>query len=133
MLATVVLHQGLRVVSAPSILHHAVNTATITLCYGGTHLLQNPSSWFVALSDAKFLAIGAIVLWLFALVQWNYSKSRKSVLQAKKSPSKFQEALASSMEQMQTLHFQLCIFQYALVAIYCSVLFVDNSGNGEAT
>jgi hypothetical protein len=94
--------------------------------------LQNPSSWFVAVSDAKFLAIGALLLWLFALVQWNYSKSRKSVLQAKNSPSKFQEALSSSMEQMQTLQFQLCIFQYAMVAIYCSVLFVDSSGNGEA-
>lgn len=129
LVATAILHQGLRVLSAPSLLHHVVNVGAITLYYGGSHLLQNPpSALLVVVSDANFLVLGALLLWLFAFVQWNYLKCRKSLIRTETlSMSKFQETFASSMERMESMHFQLSMLRYAMVAIYCSVLFATNT------
>eukprot|EP00980_Cylindrotheca_fusiformis_P016502 scaffold4916_cov111-Cylindrotheca_fusiformis.AAC.5 len=82
--------------------------------------LRNPMTWLVAILDVKFLTLTALLLWLMGVVQWTHWNSRRGILQNENVPSKFRESFVTSMDRMESLHLQLVILRYAMVAIYCS-------------
>jgi hypothetical protein len=108
----VLLHQVLRVVSAPSIVHHSINAVAAIILYSRSNLYL--------LTDTNFLALCLVMLFLFGMVQWKYFTSRKAIARSLRQSNNFQTSLDGTLDRMDTLRFQLCLFRYLTVAIYCS-------------
>jgi hypothetical protein len=108
----ILFHQVLRVLSAPSILHHSINAVAAIVLYSRSNLHFS--------TDANFLALCLVMLFLFGMVQWKYFISRKAIAQSIRQSNNFQTALDGTLDRMETLRFQLCLFRYLTVAIYCS-------------
>ena len=122
------IHQGLRIVSAPSLLHQIVNVASLALLFGGPNLLQSQylsKESLASLSKLHMLGIG--LLCIFAMVQWNFLNCRRRVQQACKSPTAFPESLETSIQQLDSLYVQLCFVRYTLVAVFCATLIIRAS------
>jgi Na+-transporting NADH:ubiquinone oxidoreductase subunit NqrB len=120
------LHQGIRIFSAPSIFHHTLNAAAIVFLF----LLNNAtSSSMMWADDGRFLALCSLMASLFVIVHWNYTTSSRAIAQASSSNSinhsNFQSALNGGLNRMDSLLHQLCAFRYLAVAIYCSFLLFE--------
>jgi hypothetical protein len=108
----ILFHQVLRVLSAPSILHHSINAVAAILLYSRSNLHL--------LTDSNFVALCLVMLFLFGMVQWKYFTGRKAIARSIRQSNNFQTALDGTLDGMDTLRFQLCLFRYLTVAIYCS-------------
>jgi hypothetical protein len=106
--------QVLRAFSAPSIVRHTVNAAAFVLLYSRSNLYL--------LTDRIFLALCVTMTSLFAIVQWNFLKSRSAVSESNLS-------LNSCLDRMDRLHLQLSLFRYLAVAIYCSTALLQEQPN----
>ncbi|CAJ1962973.1 unnamed protein product [Cylindrotheca closterium] len=118
------IHQGLRILSAPFLVHQIVNVASLALLFGGPNISLEA---LVSFSKIHMLGIG--LLCIFGMVQWNFSNCRRRVQHACKSPTAFPENLETSMQQLDTLYMQLCLVRYAMVTVFCATLFM----RGELT
>lgn len=122
---TASIHQGLRIVAAPSLLHQVVNVVALASLFGGPNLWHSQHLSMDALfTFCKIHLLGTVLLSIYALVQWNYSSCKNRVQQGCKSPATFSTSLERSLEQLDTLYSHLCLFRYAMVAIFCTSLFV---------
>lgn len=123
------IHQVLRIVAAPFLLHQIVNIAGLALLFGGPKLWQSQPiiSMEALVSFSTLHGVGIGLLCIFAMVQWNYSNCRQRVQQACKSPTAFPESFATSLQQLDTLYMQLRFFRYAMVAIFCAAHFLRGS------
>jgi hypothetical protein len=126
------LHQGLRIFSAPSILHHTVNAAAIVILFllnNTTNSTTTSSSTMMWADDGRFLALCLVMASLFVIVQWKYTTHSRAIAQASSSNninhSSFQSALNDGVDHMDSLHHQLCALRYLTVAIYCSFLLFE--------
>lgn len=120
------LHKGLKVVCAPFLLHQVVNLSALSILFGGPNLLsahQLSAELLFSFSKTFKLAIG--LLCIFARVQWTYSNCRSRIHQACKTPTAFSETFETSMQQLNSLHLQLCFFRYTMVAAFCTFHFTN--------
>lgn len=124
-----VLHQGLRVFSAPSIFHHVVNAVAVIFLF----LPNNVNRIILWADDWRFLTLCSGMISLFALVQWKYSTSKKIIAQScsssnvmNKSHADFQSAFDCGLELLDALYYRLCTLRYLVIGIYMSFLIFNS-------
>ena len=112
---TLVIHQALRIFSAPPTMHNAVNVAgTILLCI---------QCGFVAVDSIQFFILFGSMALLLLMVQWQFLNIRKAVEDV--SLRDFDQIFTKNMKHMEDWQLSLCILHFVAIAIYLSSLLVD--------
>jgi hypothetical protein len=106
--AALVLHQMLRIVSAPASIHNAVNIASMLIFY-----LQ---SNIVGLTSWNFVLLCGSMASLVAVVQSKTNQQRKVLSNI--PVDKFYDTFEACSSHMEDLHTGLCLFRYFIVGMY---------------
>jgi hypothetical protein len=115
--AALVLHQMLRIVSAPASIHNAVNIVSLLIFY-----LQ---SNIVGLISWNFVLLCGSMVSLFAVVQWKTNQQRKAL--SNTPVDKFYDAFEACSSRMENLHMGLCLFRYFIVGMYATSFLADQN------
>jgi hypothetical protein len=114
--AALVLHQMLRIVSAPASIHNAVNIASMLIFY-----LQ---SNIVGLTSWNFVLLCGSMASLVAVVQSKTNQQRKVLSNI--PVDKFYDTFEACSSHMEDLHTGLCLFRYFIVGMYVASFLADH-------
>ena len=96
--------------SAPSILHHLVNTTAISILFLDKSHAQS-------LVEPQFILLAMTSVSLFALVQWEF-KTQLSSINACVHATTMLNAINKGSDVMEAMHLRLCLFRFVMVALY---------------
>lgn len=119
-MVALVTHQLWRAFSFPAIFHHATNAFAISILLGGF----TPVEWISQIRPELLIMSIGCVIGLLTNVEWKYQSRYKAL--DKSSPSTFRVLWDQSIDDMDTLQFQISMTRFIALAILGCMLWLQS-------